>query len=386
MDHKTLVDQFRELYGSVPSLYFAPGRVNIIGEHTDYNGGLVLPTAISFGTYLAVAFNDTGKVRFITTNFPYQAEIELNDLNRKHDNQWVNYPLGVIDQFAQNHKPLTRGMDLLYSGDIPNGAGLSSSASIELVTAVALNELLNSEFSRLDLIKMSQSAENQFVGMQCGIMDQFAVGMSKANSALFLNCRTLDYDLIPLDLGSHVMVIMNTNKRRELSESKYNERVAECKQALEALRTVKPMVDLSDMSLDEFDAHGRAITDPVIYRRARHVISENHRVLAAVEALKQGDLYTLGQLMNDSHESLRHDYEVTGIELDTMVMHAQKFEGVVGARMTGAGFGGCAIAIVQSNKVKDLIENITLEYETQIQIKPEFYVALTSDGAGGVVY
>lgn len=382
MNLKALSQQFRDLYGTEPTLFFAPGRVNIIGEHTDYNGGFVLPSAISFGTYLAIAKNDDLKVRLQTTNFNYKAEVPLNLLSVKHKDEWVNYPLGVIDQLARKDKKLTQGVDMLYSGDIPNGAGLSSSASIELVTSVALSELFDFNVDRLDLIKISQMAENQFVGMQCGIMDQFAVGMGKSNSALFLNCRTLEYELVPLELGNNVIVIMNTNKRRELADSKYNERVAECAQALEALRTTKPMIDLSDITLDEFNVSGRAIVDPVIFRRARHVISENERVKEAVDSLKKGDLYTLGQLMNDSHESLKTDYEVTGKELDTIVSEAREIEGVLGARMTGAGFGGCAIAIVDKNKVNELIEKVGEAYQNEVGLKADFYVAMVGEGAG----
>lgn len=384
MDTFGLREQFIQNYQHGASIYFAPGRVNLIGEHTDYNGGFVLASAISFGTYLAVAPNDDGVIRFKTTNFPYSAEVRLNDLSRKHYDHWVNYPLGVIDQFRKREIEITQGLDLLYSGDIPNGAGLSSSASIELVTAVALNDILKAGLDRITLIKMSQTAENHFVGMQCGIMDQFAVGMGKEATALFLNCRTLEYELVPLELKDNSIVIMNTNKRRELADSKYNERVSECNKALEALRTARPMIDLSDISLDEFNEIGDVITDPILYKRARHVISENSRVIMAVDALKKGDLVSFGQLMNDSHESLRHDYQVTGAELDTIVNAARKIKGVLGARMTGAGFGGCAIAIVDKRYVEPLINKVGPAYESEIGIKPTFYVATVGDGAGKI--
>lgn len=382
MDTKALRDQFRQIYNKDADIYFAPGRVNIIGEHTDYNGGFVLPSAISFGTYLAIAPNEDNVMRFQTTNFGYKTEVLLNDLSRKHGDEWVNYPLGVIDQLIKRGMAINKGLDMLFSGDIPNGAGLSSSASIELATSVALNDIFDGAIDRIDLVKISQLAENQFVGMQCGIMDQFAVGMGKANSALFLNCRTLEYELVPLDLKEHAIIIMNTNKRRELADSKYNERVKECAMALDALRTVRPMIDLSDISMQEFDEIGDVITDPVIYRRARHVISENNRVLLAVSALKRGDLATLGQLMNDSHESLRHDYQVTGAELDTIVNAARKVKGVLGARMTGAGFGGCAIAIAEKRYTEAVINKVGPAYEHEIGLKPIFYVANVGDGAG----
>ncbi len=384
MDISAFKKLFTETYGTEPSVYFAPGRVNIIGEHTDYNGGFVLPCAISFGTYLAIAPNNDQKMRFKTTNFKYKTEVPLSELSRKHGDEWVNYPLGVIDQFIKREVSISTGADFLFSGDIPNGAGLSSSASIEIVTAVALNDLYEANIDRLELVKLSQLAENFFVGMQCGIMDQFSIGMGKANEALFLDCRTLDYEHVPLDLKEHSIVIMNTNKRRELSESKYNERVAECGVALEELRKAKPMIDLSDITLDEFEIHGALINDPIIYHRARHVISENHRVKLSVAALKRGDLVTLGQLMNESHESLRHDYEVTGKELDTIVNAARKVKGVLGARMTGAGFGGCAIAIVDKRYVEALINKVGHAYEEQIGLKPIFYVARVGDGAGKI--
>lgn len=382
MDVNDFKAKFSQIYGTEPVVYFAPGRVNIIGEHTDYNGGLVLPSAISFGTYLAISPNNDNRFHLQTTNFPYTADLKADQLDQKHGDHWVNYPLGVIDQFKKNGARFDKGVNMLFSGDIPNGAGLSSSASIELVTAVALNEIYNTGFDRLELIKMSQAAENQFVGMQCGIMDQFAVGMGKANSALFLDCRTLNYELVPLDLGDNSIVIMNTNKRRELADSKYNERVSECSLALQALRTVKDMIDLSDISVEEFEEFGKVITDATIYSRARHVISENNRVRLAVAALKRNDLVTLGQLMNDSHESLRHDYQVTGAELDTIVNAARKIKGVLGARMTGAGFGGCAIAIVDNRYVEALINKVGSAYENEIGLKPVFYVARVGDGAG----
>lgn len=384
IDINALKAEFKGMYGNEPQLYFSPGRVNIIGEHTDYNGGLVLPSAISFGTYLAIAPNNDKIMRFKTTNFSYTAEVGFDELQRRHGDEWVNYPLGVFNQFMKKGAKIDTGIDMLFSGDIPNGAGLSSSASIELVIAVAINELLETNYERIDLIKMSQLAEHEFVGTKCGIMDQFAVGMGKANSALFLNCRTLEYELVPLNIEGHSIVIMNTNKRRELADSKYNERVAECTQALEFLRKAKPMIDLSDITMEEFNKIGDIITDPVIYRRARHVISENNRVQLAVSALKRGDLPTLGQLMNDSHESLRHDYQVTGAELDTIVNAARKVNGVIGARMTGAGFGGCAIAIVEDRYVEAVINKVGISYEAEIKLKPVFYVASVSDGAGKI--
>lgn len=382
MGTTSLLNRFREIYGTTATLYFAPGRVNIIGEHTDYNGGYVLPCAINFGTYLAIALNKDNVFRFETMNYDYKTEIKIEDLKHKHEDEWVNYPLGVIDQFIKKGNYLQHGADMLYSGDFPDGAGLSSSASIELVTAVALNEVFHAGMENIELVRLSHKAEKEFVGRDCGIMDQFAAGMGRANSAILLNCRSLEYEFVPIDLKDYSIIIMNTNKSRDISGEIYNERVSECKKALETLRKMKPeMDDLSDITQEEFDKFGSVITDPVIFNRARHVISENQRVLNSVEALKKGDLFSLGQLMNDSHESLRHDFQVTGVELDTIVNAARKVNGVIGASMTGPGFGGCAIALVNKRYVEALINKVGPAYEKEIGLKPLFYVTNLSDGA-----
>ncbi len=384
MNTDNLKEQFHRIYGSdkvEPDVFFAPGRVNLIGEHTDYNGGYVFPCALSFGTYLIIRHNDDSVFRFATSNFPYTAEVVLNGMPEKHGNEWVNYPLGVIAQFMQRGITM-KGFDMLFSGNIPNGAGLSSSASIEMVTAVALDELLKTGINRIELIKIGRAAENEFVGMNCGIMDQFAIGMGMANAGLALNCRTLEFQRVPLHLGEYAIVIANTNKRRELAGSKYNERVQECASALEILRKVKPMVDLSAMSMDEFDQHSSLIEDETIRKRAHHVISENNRVLLAVDALINNDLVTFGKLMNQSHLSLKDDYEVTGFELDTIVQEAWKIEGVVGSRMTGAGFGGCSVSIVRHDKIDDFISTVGANYSRISGLTAEFYVASIGDGAG----
>jgi len=383
METASLKKEFQSRYGAgaSPAVYFAPGRVNIIGEHTDYNGGFVLPCAISFGTYLVIRPNAENRMRFATSNFKYTADVPFAELGIKQGSEWVNYPLGVIDQFVKRGVSL-QGFDMFFSGDIPNGAGLSSSASIELVTAVALDEMLKTSINRIELIKIGRAAENQFVGMNCGIMDQFAVGMGKASSAIFLNCRTLDYELVPVEMEGYSIVIMNTNKRRELADSKYNERVKDCASALESLRKVRPLVDLSDMSIGEFLENEQVIPDKTVRSRARHVISENGRVLDAVAAMKSGDLGTLGKLMNASHESLRIDYEVTGKELDTIVHEAWKIDGVIGARMTGAGFGGCAVAIVENESIDELIACVGPAYHATKGLSADFYVATVGNGAG----
>lgn len=384
MDAGRFKEQFYSIYGNEkgePTVFFAPGRVNLIGEHTDYNGGYVFPCALSFGTYLAIRANHEQIIRFATTNFSYKAEVPLSALSVKHGNEWVNYPLGVINQFLKREIPLA-GFDMLFLGNIPNGAGLSSSASIELVTAVALDSLLHLGLKRIELVKMGQAAENEFVGMNCGIMDQFAIGMGKAGTALALNCRNLDYQYVPLILGDYAIVIANTNKRRELADSKYNERVKECGVALDILRQAKPMIDLSAMNLAEFNENAYLIADETIRKRAHHVISENFRVIQAIDALLNHDLVKFGKLMNQSHLSLKNDYEVTGFELDTIVSEAWKIDGVLGARMTGAGFGGCSVNIVHKEKIEEFINRVGFEYHALTGLTADFYVANVGNGAG----
>ena len=383
MDSTLLLKEFYQRYGNekvAPELYFAPGRVNLIGEHTDYNGGYVLPCAISYGTYLLVRRIDEPVVKFATTNFEFTATIPLTDLHIKQPGKWINYPLAVIDQFVQ-FKVEMKGLELLYSGNIPNGAGLSSSASIEMVTAVALGSVFSYEMSMVDMAKLSRRAENEFVGMNCGIMDMFAIGMGQKNGALFLNCRTYEYDVIPANVAGYTLVIMNTNKQRGLTDSKYNERVAECQAALAALSVDQKLVDLSELSLEEFLERQHLIKDKVVRKRAHHVISENARVLAAVDALTNNRIHEFGQLMNASHDSLRTDYEVTGFELDTIVDEARKIQGVIGARMTGAGFGGCAIALVKDEQVAEFCKVVGANYEEKTKLKPDFYIAEIGDGA-----
>jgi galactokinase len=383
MNTAQLKETFTGLYGTndnMVTLYFSPGRVNLIGEHTDYNGGYVFPCALSFGTYLAVRKNGLRKVRFATTNFDHRGEVNLDEPFEKEGKSWINYPVGVLNEFRKKAREI-EGVDMLFSGDIPNGAGLSSSASIEMVTAFAMNELFSFGFDRMDLVKLSQNAENQFVGVNCGIMDQFASGMGAADHALFLNCDTLDYERVPLKLKGMKIVIANTNKRRGLADSKYNERRAQCESAVEALQTEKDIRHLSDLNLEEFSALSHLITDETEKKRARHVITENTRTLGAIEALNQDDLLSFGQLMNQSHDSLRDDYEVTGKELDTLVEEARKIEGTIGSRMTGAGFGGCTVSIVKEEQVETFIREVGKGYHERTGLKADFYVAEIGDGS-----
>lgn len=382
MNLNELTKRFETFYGHKnEALFFSPGRVNLIGEHTDYNGGYVFPCALSYGTYLLVRLNNENVVRFASTNIDLKSEIALNDLSKKQPGDaWVNYPLGVINQFEKLNIHI-KGLDLLYSGNIPNGAGLSSSASIELVTSVMINDLFGGGLEMMDMVKLSQRAENQFVGVNCGIMDQFAVGMGKANHALALKCDTLNYDEVLLSLNGYKIVISNTNKRRGLADSKYNERRSECEQALDILNSEGQYNSLSDIDFATFEKVKVKLTSDVLLRRAKHVITENKRVTDAVEALKKNDLKYFGELMNASHVSLRDDYEVTGAELDALVEEAWNVDGVVGSRMTGAGFGGCTVSIVKDDCVDNFIAKVGPAYEKRTGLKPDFYIADVGDGA-----
>jgi len=382
MNTEQLRETFISLYGESDSeiqTFFSPGRVNLIGEHTDYNGGYVFPCALSFGTYLLIRKNDSRLARFATTNFDHRSEVKLDEPFEKEGKSWINYPVGVLNEMRKAAKEI-EGVDLLFSGDIPNGAGLSSSASLEMVTAYAMNELFGFGMDRWDLVKLSQKAENLFVGVNCGIMDQFASGMGAADHALFLNCDTLHYERVPLKLDGMKIIIANTNKRRGLADSKYNERRAQCESAVEAIRSEKNIKHLSDLNMDEFHNLSHLISDVDQKRRAKHVISENHRTLTAIEALNQGDIDTFGMLMNQSHDSLRDDYEVTGKELDCLVDEARKIKGTLGSRMTGAGFGGCTVSIVKTDFVEEFIREVGKEYAAKTGLTADFYVAEIGDG------
>ncbi len=361
-------------------IYFSPGRVNLIGEHTDYNGGFVFPCALSFGTFLVCRQTTDPVIKMATTNFDFSAEISIDKLHEKIGEEWVNYPLGIFNELiARGLKP--GGLEMLFSGNIPNSAGLSSSASIELVTAVALNDLYGLDFDRIELIKIGRAAENNFVGVNCGIMDQFAVGMGKKDHAIFLNCDTLEYNMVPIQLEGYKLVIANTNKSRGLADSKYNERVAECQKAVMQLSQGKPIGHLAQLSTREFIEYQHLIKDPVVLKRARHVVTENERVIQAVMALKAGALYEFGELMNASHDSLRDDYEVTGIELDTLVEEGRKIKGLIGSRMTGAGFGGCTVSLIRDEAINTYIETVGPAYQKKTGYTADFYVAEIGNGA-----
>jgi galactokinase len=383
MDIKELKKDFTQRYGisSADSfLYFAPGRVNLIGEHTDYNGGYVFPCALNFGTYLAVRKSNDDTVTLESVNFDYTALVKLNDIQRKHEGQWVNYPLGVINEFLKLGVKIT-GLEMLFYGDVPNRAGLSSSASIEIVTAVAINALFNAGLDGVALAKLGQRAENQFVGVNCGIMDQFASAMGKKDSAIFLDCNTLQYKIVPLKLNGYALVISNTNKQRGLADSKYNERRGECDKAVEYIKKTKNISLLGEIPEDSFYLIDQQIPDETVKKRARHVVTEIKRTVDAVKELSTGNLTQFGALMNGSHDSLRDDYEVTGFELDTLVDEARKIPGVIGSRMTGAGFGGCTVSLVPKDQVSTFMDTVGRNYQAKTGLKADFYVAEIGDGA-----
>ncbi|WP_125709872.1 galactokinase [Lacticaseibacillus porcinae] len=383
MDKTQLTQGFTKAFNTAPeSFYFAPGRINLIGEHTDYNGGHVFPCAISLGTYAAVAANDQKALRLISGNFEQNGiiTIALDQLNSAKDNQWSDYFKGMAQVLEANGAKFTHGLDVYIYGNLPNGAGLSSSASLELLAGTILNTTFNAGFEMLDLIKFGQKVENNYIGVNSGIMDQFAIGMGQANRATFMDTNTLAYESVPVELGDNVILIMNTNKRRELADSKYNERRAECEEALARLQTKLDINSLGDLDAETFDQYSYLIYDATLIRRARHAVLENQRTLQAVTALKAGELDAFSRLVSASGVSLAYDYEVTGKELDTLVQTALKQPGVLGARMTGAGFGGCAIAIVNKDAVDAVKSAVGAEYEKTIGYAADFYVAEIADG------
>lgn len=364
--------------------FFSPGRVNLIGEHTDYNGGHVFPCALTMGTYAAVAKNNLGIVRLFSENFSEEGmrQFPINAFNYSSHNGWTNYALGVFDQLAKRVHHMSQGVDFYIAGDIPNGAGLSSSASLELLVAVAVNELFQYELDRLDLVKLCQRAENDFVGVNCGIMDQFAIGMAKENHAILLDTQTMAYTQTPLRISEEKVVILigNTNKTRELAGSKYNERRAECQTALKELQTVLSIKSLGDLDEKTFEEHASLITSDVNRKRARHAVYENQRTLQAVNVLNKGDLKAFGELMIASHLSLQNDYDVSCKELDVLVQLTLEHSGTIGARMTGAGFGGCIVSLVHRDAVDDLIEKIAPAYEALTGYRATFYQAEMGKG------
>ncbi|WML38023.1 galactokinase [Neobacillus sp. OS1-2] len=384
MNVKALITTFKEIFNTTPErAFFAPGRINLIGEHTDYNGGHVFPCAITYGTYAVARKREDQLIRLYSENISDKGIIEfnVNQLDYDKEHNWANYPKGMIRYILEAGYGVPTGFECVIKGNIPNGAGLSSSASIELLTGVLVAGLFGLEITRIDLIKLGKRVENEFIGVNSGIMDQFAVGMGKKDAGILLDCQTLTYEYAPIQLESHKIIIMNTNKRRELADSKYNERRAECEEALAQLQSRLPIEALGQLSESEFDESQSLIPNETVRKRAKHAVYENVRTLKALAELKAGNLKAFGQLMNQSHISLRDDYEVTGEELDTLVEAAWKQPGVVGARMTGAGFGGCAIAVVENEEVETFIANVGAVYLERIGYEAEFYVASIGDGA-----
>lgn len=380
---KMLENEFIQKYGLSEEkiqLYFSPGRVNLIGEHIDYNGGYVFPCALDMGTYLAVRKRHDHILHFSTLNFNTTAHIHLSeDLSKDAVYGWANYPLGIIKAFIDRGVEVT-GMELLFFGNIPNGSGLSSSASIEVVTAYALNDLYNAKLDLLELVQLSQATECDYIGVKCGIMDQFAVAFGKENQAILLDCNTLDYSYAPLNLINHKIVICNTNKKRGLGESKYNERTAECAIALEALQKKLDINYLCDLTPETFEKNKALIENDLPLNRATHAVYENDRVKKAVSFLKENDINSFGKLMNESHDSLKNLYEVSCFELDVMVEEALKVEGTIGARMTGAGFGGCTVNIVHNDALDLFEEQVSTKYFERTGLKADIYIACVGDG------
>jgi galactokinase len=376
----SLLSEFIKLYNKdAENIYFSPGRVNLIGEHIDYNGGLVMPCTITFGTYLLVTPNNDGVFRFRSLNFDDKLDIPLKAGYEKNGEGWFNYPLGVIEAFVKDGKQL-QGLDMLFYGDIPIGSGLSSSASIEVVTAFALNNIFHGNYSKLDLVKIAKAVENNFIGVNCGIMDQFAVAFGAKDKAILLDCNTLDYELVNSNLGNHILAIINTNKPRKLAESKYNERVQECHTALTALKQQLDINNLCDIDAYTFKQYKHLITDEIIRKRAKHVIEENDRVKLAADCLANNNLAEFGRLMYASHDSLCDLYEVSGQELDAIVEYSKTDPNVTGARMTGAGFGGCAIALVKAHAFENFSKQVTEYYTAKIGYAPSVYSSLIGDG------
>ncbi len=381
---KELLQKFEEIFGNEGEyqVYFAPGRVNLIGEHTDYNGGHVFPCALTIGTYAVARKRSDDKLRFYSMNFEKLGVIEssIQDLVYKAEDNWTNYPKGVIWAMQKRGFAIDSGMDVLYFGNIPNGSGLSSSASLEVLTGFILKNLFDLKVYNIELAIIGQYSENNFNGVNCGIMDQFAVAMGKKNHAIFLDTADLSCEYAPLKLDGAKIVIMNTNKKRGLGDSKYNERRSECEAALADLQKVVNIKALGELTEAQFEEYKSAIQNEVQAKRAKHAVYENQRTIKAVEALKKNDLSLFGRLMIASHVSLQYDYEVTGIELDTIVEAALKQEGVIGARMTGAGFGGCAVSIVKEAAVDSFIQKVGQEYLEKIGYAADFYVVEVGDG------
>ncbi len=387
MDEKImkLKERFIKEFGEGGELYVfrSPGRVNLIGEHTDYNGGYVFPAALTMATTIIARPREDSIVRMMATDLGEMVEGDLNTIDEYKDLKWGNYQFGVFKELRDNGYNIV-GADMLYDDTTPHGGGLSSSAAIEVASGIAMAYLGGRrDIDGIEIAKIGQMAEHHYIGVNCGIMDQFSSAMGKENHAIFLNCKTLEYELVPVELSKHgiKIVVSNTNKKRSLASSKYNERRAECEAGLKILQKHIPDADcLGDISLGEFEKYEDKIEDEVIRRRVRHVISEDDRVKKSVEVLNNGDLEAFGRLMNESHDSLRDDYEVSCVELDTLVEEARKVDGVLGSRMSGAGFGGCTVSLVKDESVDKYIKQAGAAYKEKIGYDADFYISEIGDG------
>jgi len=379
---------FEQAYGKkAEKMFFSPGRVNLIGEHTDYNGGCVFPCALSFGAWLLIAKNEDQVLRFKSLNMPQEYSISLSAIAPQPDKAWCNYSLGCIEIISRRHPEakLKSGYDLLYFGNVPAGAGLSSSAAMEVVTARAFTEEMgwkdaDDKKYRTELALIGQACEHEYAGVMCGIMDQFASAQGKKDHAIYLNCDTLEFEHVPVKLEGIKVVISNTHSPHHLDSGAYNDRVRQCKTAVEQICKVKPIKNLAELTKEDWKEVEGAITDPIAKKRARHVVGEVARTAEAVEALKKGDIQRFGELMTASHVSLRDDYEVTGKELDSLAEAAWQVEGVLGSRMTGGGFGGCTVSLVKEDAIENFKAFVGKEYEEKTGLKADFYVAEIGDG------
>ena len=384
MTKAELQEKFRNrFHKEATHFFFCPGRVNLIGEHIDYNGGKVMPCAISLGTFLAVAKNADKKLRFHCLNFPETAELHLQSSYTKTGKEWFNYPLGAIHQMLREDHTVS-GLDMLFYGNLPIGAGLSSSASIEVLTMFAIKQLFLLNISNIDIALLGKKVENEFIGVNSGIMDQFAVAMGLKDKAILLNCDTLEYEYLPFEIGDYVLAIINSNKQRGLADSKYNERFRECGAALKLLKKELTATHLCDIDSATFNTHQHLINDEVLKKRALHVVTENERVKLAKDALQNGELKKFGGLMYASHQSLRDLYEVSGKELDTIVDFCKTYSHCIGARMTGAGFGGCAIALVKKDQFDNFVAKLVSYYKDRIGYEPEVFASVIGNGVGSI--
>lgn len=378
-------EKFKEIFGTEGriKIYFAPGRVNLIGEHTDYNGGHVFPCVLTLGTYAAVRKREDRNVNLYSTNFEKTGivTISLDNLKQAENEGWTKYVKGAIWSVMEQVGDIEHGFDIVYGGNIPIGTGLSSSASLEVLTVYIIKDMLKLKIDLTQMALMAQRAETEYVGINCGIMDQFVIARGKENTAMFLNTATLEYEYVPIALEKAKIVILNTRKKRALEDSKYNVRRAECEKALEIFKKNGIEINtLGDMTKEQFEENKHLIEDEIIRKRAKHAVYENQRTIEAVAALKENNLERFGELMCESHKSLKEDYEVTGYELDTIVDAAMQQEGVYGARMTGAGFGGCAIAIVKKSKIDTFIQNVKKIYKENSEYYADVYMVEIGNG------